>query len=225
MITDAFTQPLPQDPLQRALAALTLFAAGLIDALQDALLGPDPTHPIPGTPNPLDAFVRIAAAIRWLAALAVTLDGSHAFLPSRTRAAAAAAQNPEPPPAAAEAETPPEPPTPAEPATQPENPAADLTSDSTEELRRIRRAFATRPIGQIVRDICARIGVDPSSALWPAALIAITQTPAEWVAERERAAAPPQRPRRVWQTPPPTPNPPEPPAFKRPEPPPYHPRE
>ena len=45
-----------------------------------------------------------------------------------------------------------------------------------------RRAAFRRPIGELVADLCTQFGIEPGSGGWPAELIAITQTPAQWSA-------------------------------------------
>lgn len=52
----------------------------------------------------------------------------------------------------------------------------------------MRRAFTTRPIGQIVGKLCHQLGIAPGSPAWPSELIALTVTPAEW-ATAQRAPA------------------------------------
>ena len=66
-------------------------------------------------------------------------------------------------------------------------------------------AFRTRPVGKIVARICRDLGVSKTHEFWPADLIAITHTPAEWTAAQAQQA-PPAPAATVETTPPSHPN-------------------
>ena len=44
------------------------------------------------------------------------------------------------------------------------------------------RAFRTRPVGKIIARICRDLGISQAHDLWPAELVALTQTPVDWAA-------------------------------------------
>jgi hypothetical protein len=137
----------------------------------------------PAATSALNAFV-------WLTALMCALAGDQDYFPT-----------PKPPRQG------PPPPSHASSARKRTHTAGD---NDAAQLRRIRHAFATVPLGVIAARIARRLGLRPGDDLWPDALTKITQTPAQLFAPKPAApppapqAKPPGRkPLRAFRAPPP----------------------
>ena len=131
----------------------------------------------PASADPVTNFVRVLRAMRWANTLADFLAGRFRLTPVRTRTAIVHDQ----PDAASIARY-------------------DEREDDDDERfsmgpdPAVVRALRTQPLGKIIARICRDLGLPSTHELWPAGLVAITQTFAEWIAQPPPQAAPPATP-------------------------------
>ena len=160
------------------LDCLSAYGAAIIAALAQHGADAPPIRGFKAHPNPAVQLVRVVRALRWADALAAFLSGSFALPPVRTP--------PAQPGAAAAADR--------EHGEWNEREAGDPAENPFASDRAMIRAFQTRPMGTIVARICRDLGIAKTSELYPADLVAITQTPVEWAAQNPLSPTPSAQP-------------------------------
>lgn len=175
----AVTLTAPPGTGQRPMALLSRMAAFGVEVVTRLvrIAGDDATPPTISATG-VATFLRVTRAVIWAEMLATVFAGT--YIPIALRPVSQPEIKPETQPAARAS-------TRRTTTTQRQLPA--ITSA-------MHRAFATRPIGQIVEKICAGLGIARGSALWPEDLIAMTETPVEWTASHlaRRPPSPPASP-------------------------------
>jgi hypothetical protein len=155
----------PFAPVWAVVERLATYAAALYTKLTAA-------NP-PATPrNPRAASKRALSAFFWLVALGTTLAGDRTYLP--------VARKPRAVPAAKTRA----------------RPARPYSVDDRErdERRRIRKAFATLPLGIVAERIARRLGLTEADPLWPHELAKISQTTVEYLGSRKVGGSAPEPP-------------------------------
>ena len=123
----------------------------------------DPARSLPRA-DPARSLQSVLRAMRWASTLAAFLAGQFQLPPLRARPIQRADTDPK------------------EIDRYNERESDDAENFRAGPDRAMAHAFRTRPVGRIVARICRDLGLTPASDLWPADLVAITQTPVEWVA-------------------------------------------
>jgi hypothetical protein len=149
----------------------------LIERLTAPLAADPAADPVPIARR----FVRFARAVRWAIVLAAYLRGEFRLPEARPRQTSRAPSDAAPIPAHRRTTA---------------RPAAPRTSDSA-----MHHALRTQTIAQIVTTICRDLGLAPTDPDFPTDLLAITQTPAEFLQSAKPTPAPKPAPPQTQRPP------------------------